>query len=41
VLPDERKESTVPFLEQPLAWFAGHGVTVERAMTDNRLGLSH
>jgi transposase InsO family protein len=35
VLPDERKESAVPFLDGALAWFAGHGVTVERVMTDN------
>ena len=35
VLCDERKESAVPFLERTLAWFAGHGVTVERVMTDN------
>jgi transposase InsO family protein len=35
VLRDERKESAVPFLERALAWFAGHGVTVERVMTDN------
>ena len=35
VLPDERKESAVGFLERALDWFAGHGVTVERVMTDN------
>ena len=34
-LRDERKESTVPFLERALAWSANHGVTVERVMTDN------
>jgi transposase InsO family protein len=35
VLPDERKTSAVPFLERAVAWFARHGVTVERVMTDN------
>ena len=35
ILPDERKESAVSFLERALAWFAQHGVTVERVMTDN------
>jgi transposase InsO family protein len=35
VLPDERKQSAVPFLERALAWFAGLGVSVERVMTDN------
>ncbi len=35
ILPDERKESAVAFLERALAWFAGLGVTVERVMTDN------
>ena len=35
ILPDERKESAVAFLERAIAWFATLGVTVERAMTDN------
>jgi transposase InsO family protein len=35
VLADERKDSAVPFLERAVAWFARHGVTVERVMTDN------
>jgi transposase InsO family protein len=35
ILPDERKESAVAFLERAVAWFAGLGVTVERVMTDN------
>jgi transposase InsO family protein len=35
VLPDERKASAVPFLERALGWFARHGVSVERVMTDN------
>ena len=36
ILPDERKESAVAFLERALAWFASLGVAVERVMTDNR-----
>lgn len=35
VLPDERKQSACAFLARALAWFAAHGVTVERVMTDN------
>jgi transposase InsO family protein len=35
MLPDERKESAVPFLERALDWFADLGVNVERVMTDN------
>jgi transposase InsO family protein len=35
ILPDERKESAVAFLERALAWYATLGVTVERVMTDN------
>ncbi len=35
LLPDERKESATGFLSRALAWFARHGVTVERVMTDN------
>jgi transposase InsO family protein len=35
VLSDERKASAVPFLERAVDWFARHGVTVERVMTDN------
>lgn len=35
VLPDEKKESACAFLTRALAFFAVHGVTVERVMTDN------
>ena len=35
LLPDERKDSAIGFLSRALAWFARHGVTVERVMTDN------
>jgi len=35
VMPDERKESAVPFLEAAVAYYARLGVTIERVMTDN------
>jgi transposase InsO family protein len=35
LLPDEKKESAVAFLDRALAWFARLGVGVERVMTDN------
>ncbi len=35
VLPDERGETAVGFLRRAIAWFAEHGVSVERVMTDN------
>jgi transposase InsO family protein len=35
ILPDERKESAVAFLEAALAYYAGLGVIVSRVMTDN------
>jgi transposase InsO family protein len=35
LLADERKESATAFLSRALAWFAGHGVAVERVMSDN------
>ena len=35
ILPDERKASAIAFLERAPAWFARHGITVERIMTDN------
>jgi transposase-like protein len=37
ILPDERKTSATAFLERALVFFARHGVTVERVMTDNVL----
>ena len=39
ILPDERKERATAFLERALAFFACHGIAVERVMTDNGLGL--
>jgi transposase InsO family protein len=35
ILPDEKKESACAFLTRALTFFARHGVTVERVMTDN------
>jgi len=35
VRPDEQAESTVSFMCEAVAFFAGHGVVVERVMTDN------
>lgn len=35
VLPNERKESATSFWLRARAWYARHGVTIERAMTDN------
>ena len=35
ILPDEKKASAIAFLDRARIWFAGHGVIVERVMTDN------
>lgn len=35
ILPDEKKTSATAFLERALGFFARHGITVERIMTDN------
>ena len=35
LLPNERKESAVAFTSRAIDWFARHGVSVERVMTDN------
>jgi transposase InsO family protein len=35
VMPDQRKESAVAFLEAAMDYFAGLGIRVERVMTDN------
>jgi Integrase core domain len=37
ILPDETKASAIAFLDRALVWFARHGVTAERIMTDNSL----
>ena len=38
VLESERREAVCGFLERAVAWFAGHGIRVERVMTDNGPG---
>jgi transposase InsO family protein len=38
VLGDERKETVTAFLQRAVAWFAAHGVIIERLMTDNGSG---
>ena len=35
VLPDEKAPTATGFLKRALAFFASHGITVERVMTDN------
>jgi transposase InsO family protein len=35
VLPDERTATCAGFLTRAATWFTGHGVTVERVLTDN------
>jgi transposase InsO family protein len=35
ILPDEKKESAVAFLNAAIAYYAGLGITVTRVMTDN------
>ncbi len=37
VLPDERAGSCAAFLTRAAAWFATHGVTIRRVLTDNAL----
>jgi transposase InsO family protein len=37
-LDDERAETVCAFLERAVGWFAGHGIRVERVMTDNGNG---
>jgi transposase InsO family protein len=37
VLPDERVDACAGFLTRAVAWFADHGVTVERVLTDNAM----
>lgn len=35
IMPDEKQESAEAFLERALRWLRGHGVAVQRVMTDN------
>jgi transposase len=38
ILPDEKAVTCVGFLERAITWFADHGITVQRVMTDNGTG---
>jgi transposase InsO family protein len=38
ILDDERGVTCVEFLRRAIAWFAAHGITVQRIMTDNGTG---
>jgi transposase InsO family protein len=38
ILPIEDTECCTAFLERAVAWFADHGVTIERVLTDNGVG---
>ena len=35
VLPDERKESAIAFLQRAVRWFEQFGITIKRVLTDN------
>ncbi len=35
ILADERKETAVAFLHRAYAWYAAHGITIERILSDN------
>jgi transposase InsO family protein len=35
ILADERKDTATAFLHRAHAWFAGHGITIERILSDN------
>jgi len=35
ILPDERQGSATAFLERAVAWYAQHGIQVQRLLTDN------
>jgi transposase InsO family protein len=40
-LPDEKDTTCAAFLHRALAWFAAHGVTVQRILTDNAMVYRH
>lgn len=39
--PDEKDPTCAGFLHRALAWFAGHGITVRRVLTDNAMVYRH
>jgi transposase InsO family protein len=41
LLGDERAASVTAFVERALAWFAGHGITAHRLMTDGAWAYTH
>ena len=38
VLPDQKAATCIGFLDRAIAWFAAHGIVIERVMTDNGSG---
>ena len=41
LLPDERAATVTAFVSRALAWFAQHGITARRLMTDNAWSYTH
>jgi transposase InsO family protein len=41
ILPDEKGTTCAGFLTRAGAWFAAHGITVERVLTDNAFAYRH
>ena len=41
LLADERAATMTAFVERALAWFAGHGITARRVMTDGAWNYTH
>jgi transposase InsO family protein len=39
--PDERADTVVSFTQRALAWYAPHGITPRRVMTDNAWNYTH
>jgi transposase InsO family protein len=41
LLDDEKAATVIAFVERALAWFADHGITARRLMTDNAWAYTH
>lgn len=41
ILPDEKGHTAAGFLTRAGVWFAGHGITIERILTDNAMAYRH
>lgn len=41
ILPDEKGTTAAGFLTRASAWFAAHGITIERVLTDNAFAYRH